>query len=258
MDLNVKIPPSTIFRLLQKITVDCKDDGQSFQINDRIYAIKDGLKDSAYTLLAEHELFLLYGRQSLLPEKPIVLISSHIDCVYSKCFCSEAKDCYHGTFDNSFTNAALLYVMKYHPLPFNVFIAFTGDEEHNSGGAVALTVYLTQHQNPIRFALVLDVTNEGWYEQHLVALENDLGIDLLTAHRIIETMKPYTGRYAYVHDAAPDETWDYNEYGIPSLTLSAPVCGDMHDDSGVDVRKETFPFYCNVLNDLANEIANLK
>lgn len=242
--------------LLQHVTVDCKDDGATFQVTDRIAFIQSFLKDTNYQLVAEENLFLLYGQRNLEKDQPVILLSSHIDCVYHRCFCTEEEEFYHGTFDNSFTNAALLHVMKYGQLPPNVVVAFTGDEEKDSGGAVALTVFLTRHQIPIRFALVLDVTNEGWDKQRLVALENDLGIDLLMAHRLIETMKPYQKQYAYLHHAEPDETWDYDEYDIPSLTLSVPVGGNMHSDEGVYVRKTSFPLYCEVLQKLATTIAS--
>lgn len=240
-----------VLSLLKQVTVDCKDDGKAFQTTQRIDAIKSFLEDTSWKLLAEKDLFLLYGSRELAEDQPVVLISSHIDCVYTQCFCTETETCYQGTFDNSFTNAAILECMKNGQLPSNVVVAFTGDEEKDSSGAVALIIYLTRKHVHIRFALVLDVTNEGWETQRLVALENDFGIDLFTAHRIVEAMKPYEGCYAYLHDAAPDETWDYDELGIPALTLSAPVGGNMHGNEGVSVRKDTFPAYCEVLQKLA-------
>ena len=239
------------YSLLKSVTVDCKDDGKTFQVTDRIKVICDYLKTTSFQLLAQEDLFLLFGKKTPAKGEPVVLLSSHIDCVYQRCFCTEGTDTYQGTFDNSFTNAALLYVMKHGSLPDNVLIAFTGDEEHDSAGAVAVNVYLTRQQHPIQFALVLDVTNAGWEKQHLFAIENDLGIDLLTAHRIIETVKPYEGKYTFLHRAEPDETWDYDEYDIPCMTLSAPVGGRMHGEEGVLVRKDTFSVYCDVLGLLA-------
>lgn len=241
-----------IFTLLQQVTVDCKDNGESFQVTDRVDVIKNYLEDSPYQLLADKDLFLLYGKKAPQNGETVVLISSHIDCVYQQCFCSEESETYYGTFDNSFTNAALLYQMKMGNLPENVLVAFTGDEEHDSAGAIAVNVYLARQETPIRFALVLDVTNAGWERHCLFAIENDLGIDLLTAHRIVETLKPYEGQYFFLHNAEPDETWDYDEYGIPCMTLSAPVYGDMHGEEGVRVRKQTFLVYCDVLAKLAS------
>ena len=243
--------------LLKQVTCDCKDDGNSFLVKDRIDVIKAYLENTAYQLLAEEDLFLLYGKDNLVQGKPVVLISSHIDCVYESCFCETNGDYYHGTFDNSFTNAAILYLLKNHELPDNVVIAFTGDEEHDSAGAIALNVFLTRHGCPIRFAIVLDVTNAGWKEEHLFAIENDLGIDLLTAYQIIKTLEPFNGKYTFLHNAEPDETWDYDEYGIPCMTLSAPVGGNMHGEEGVFIRKQTMPVYCKVLESLVKTIAYL-
>lgn len=235
------------YQLLSSVTSDCKDDGKSFQVCDRIEVIKEYLKGSCYELLADEDLFLLYGRGGLSAGNPVVLVSSHIDCVYSHCFCEDLGNNYRGTFDNSFTNAVLLYAMKNELLPENTVIAFTGDEEHDSAGAIAVNLYLTKMHNPISFALVLDVTNAGWNENHYFAVENDFGIDLLTAHHLIESLAGFTNQYTYLHNAEPDESWDYSEYGIPCMTLSASVGGNMHSDEGVLVHRNTFGVYCSAL-----------
>ena len=241
------------FTLLQRVTCDCKDDGTSFTVTNRIDVIKQTLQGTAYTLLAEEGLFLLYGKRPIQPDTEVVLISSHIDCVFSHCFCQEEENFYRGTFDNSFTNAALLLEMQRDAFPDNVVIAFTGDEEKDSGGAIAVNVYLTRLACRIKFALVLDVTLAGW--GRLFAIENDLCIDLLTAHKIVELLKQYEGQYEFLHFAEPDETWDYADYGIPCLTLSAPVSGGMHAEEGVILRKDTYPVYRKVLNLLVNGLA---
>ena len=241
--------------LLQQVTCDCKDDGHTFQVTDRIDFIKHYLADTSYQLLAHEDLFLLYGKCEPTPDSRIILISSHIDCVYNQCFCREESEYYLGTFDNSFTNAALLHEMKAGTLADNIFIAFTGDEEKDSGGAIAVNVYLTRLSCRIQFAIVLDVTRAGWDNHRLFAIENDLCIDLMTAHQIVELLKPYRANCEYLHLAEPDETWDYADYGISTLTLSAPVSGDMHDDEGVYIRKDTYPLYRKVLVALANGLS---
>lgn len=239
------------YKLLEKVTCDCKDDGQQFLVTNRIEVIKYVLASTDYQLLAEEGLFLLYGKKELQDGDEVVLVSSHVDCVFQHCFCKQEGDVYRGTFDNSFTNASLLLAMQQGNLPDNVVIAFTGDEEKDSGGAVAVNVYLTKLNCSIRFALVLDVTLAGWETGKLFALENDLNIDLLTAHCIIEGLRRYEGSYEFLHFAEPDETWDYAEYGIPCLTLSAPVSGNMHGEEGVLLRPETYPLYTEVLVNLA-------
>ena len=258
--LNLKFDTSKekeAFSLLKQITCDCKDDGNTFIVTDRIQVLKKYLQGTDYQLLAQQGIFLLYGKKSLIAGDTVILVSSHIDCVFQQCFCEEEAAYYRGTFDNSFTNAALLYEMKHGNLPDNVVVAFTGDEEKDSAGAVAVNVFLTKVECTIRFALVLDVTNAGWENQHLFAIENDLGIDLMTAHHLVEWLKPYRGHYEFLHFAEPDETWDYADYGIPCMTLSAPVSGNMHSEDGVRLRKETFPIYRTVLSMLLKGLAGL-
>ena len=244
------MPPIDFTTLLKTVTVNSKDDGERFLTFDRINAIKALLKDTDYQLLREGKLFLLYGKRPLAGEE-IVLISSHIDCVYAQCFCEEEGNCYKGTFDNSLTNAAVLYHMLKGNFHDRVVIAFTGDEEKDSGGALEVINYLiNQTECIVRCALVTDVTNEGWDAGAPFSVENDLGIDLFTAHQIVELLSPYL--YSYVHAAEPDESWDYDSVHFPTLTLCAPVLGDMHSDEGTLARKAAMPIYCEVLRKLAN------
>ena len=239
----------TFTTLLQCLTVDSADDGHHFVRTARQDAITHLLSGSLYHVVAQGDLFTLYGKQPLA-HQDIVLVSSHIDTVYSACFCqTDAHELYHGTFDNSLTNAAVIYNMLHHPLPDNVYIAFTGDEEKDSRGCRQLIEYIGQMCEQVhcsvRFALVTDVSNEGWASGASFSIENDLSIDLFTAARIVHTLQPYL--YSYVHEAEPDESWDYDEYHIPTLTYCVPVHGDMHSDSGVCARKHTITEYCQVM-----------
>ena len=201
----------------------------------------------------EGKLFLLYGKQPVAGQD-IVLISSHIDCVYSRCFCEEIDECYKGTFDNSLTNAAVIFNMLNGLFADNVVVAFTGDEEKNSAGCHELIEYLfNQPGTEVRFALVTDVSNEGWEENVPFTVENDQGIDLFMAHDLVEWLDPYL--YKFVHYAEPDESWDYNCVHIPTMTLCIPVLGNMHHDDGVLARKSSVPVYCQVLAEVANRLA---
>ena len=124
-------------------------------------------------------------------------------------------------------------------------------EESDSQGAVQTVVALGQMGIEVLAALVLDVTNEGWESGALFTLENDLGIDTLTGYNLVSSLEQYGGRFAFKHNALPDESWDYADYGIPSLTLCVPVGGELHGDAGVLLRKESATEYCNVLPLLA-------
>ena len=241
-------PNKDFFDILQAVTVDCKDNGECFTVPDRVAVIERMLENTDYKLISRQPLALLYAKRQVCEGDRVLLISSHIDCVYGSCFCNDEGDCIRGTFDNSFTNAALLWNMLQDRLPDNVVVAFTGNEEKDSQGAVQTVVALGQMGCEVATALVLDVTNEGWERGALFTLENDLGIDILTGYSIISSLEQYGGRFAFKHNALPDESWDYADYGIPSLSLCVPVGGELHGDAGVLLRKESVQEYCNVLS----------
>ena len=240
------------FDILQTVTVDCKDNGECFTVTDRVAVVERVLEKTEYKLISRQPLALLYAKRPLCEGERVLLISSHIDCVYSRCFCTDEGDHLRGTFDNSFTNAALLLNMVQDRLPDNVVVAFTGNEESDSQGAVQAVVALGQMGCEVAAALVLDVTNEGWESGALFTLENDLGIDILTGYNIISSLEAFSGKFAFKHNALPDESWDYADYGIPSITLCVPVGGELHGDAGVLLRKESAVEYCNVLPLLAS------
>lgn len=245
-------PQQDFFDILQTVTVDCKDNGECFTVTDRVAAVERIIERTNYKLISRQPLALLYAKRPVCEGDRVLLISSHIDCVYSRCFSADEGDCLRGTFDNSFTNAAVLWAMINNTLPDNVVVAFTGNEESDSQGAVQTVVALGQMGCEVAAALVLDVTNEGWESGALFTLENDLGIDILTGYNIISSLEKYDGRFAFKHNALPDESWDYADYGIPSLTLCVPVGGELHGDAGVLLRKESALEYCNVLSLLAS------
>ena len=239
------------FDILTTVTVDCKDNGECFTVTDRVALVERILENTDYKLISRQPLALLYAKRQLHEGDRVLLISSHIDCVYDNCFCADEGECMRGTFDNSFTNAALLWNMLQDRLPDNIVVAFTGNEESDSQGAVQAVVALGQMGIEVSAALVLDVTNEGWESSALFTLENDLGIDILTGYNLVSSLEQYGGRFAFKHNALPDESWDYADYGIPSLTLCVPVGGELHGDAGVLLRKESATEYCNVLPLLA-------
>ena len=245
-------PEKDFFDILKAVTVDCKDNGESFTVADRVAAIEHMLEKMGYRLISRQPLALLYAKREIREGDRVLLISSHIDCVYGGCFCNDEGDCLRGTFDNSFTNAAVLWTMLQTNFPDNVVVAFTGNEESDSQGAVQTVVALGQMGCEVAAALVLDVTNEGWESGALFTLENDLGIDVLTGYNLISSLEQYAGRFAFKHNALPDESWDYADYGIPSLTLCVPVGGELHGDAGVLLRKDSALEYCKVLPLLAS------
>ena len=244
-----------LIALVETVTVDCKDNGESFTVTDRVEVIERLLEDTAYNLVSREPLVLLYAKRELLPGDSVLLVSSHIDSLYDTCFCNDEGDCLRGTFDNSLGNAAILSLMIHDLLPDNVVVAFTGDEECDSHGAVQTVLALGRMQCPIKSAIVLDVTNTGWGSGACFALENDLGIDMLTAHRIVGSVEALGVEYSFKHDAEPDESWDYNDYGIPSLSVCAVVDGFLHGDEGVLVRKDSLLQYHDAINAILHVLA---
>ena len=240
----------SIEALVRQVTVDCKDDGTHFTVEDRLQVIQSLLAGSDYQLVHRGDLCLLYAKQEVQGEE-VVLVSSHVDCVYGALFCEEvSEECLRGTFDNSLTNGCLLYAMLTGSLPEQVVVAFTGDEEHDSAGAYEVAGWLREKDCYVRQAWVLDVTNEGWAEGCPFSLENDLGIHILRGYQIVTTLAPYL--YKFVPEAEPDESWDYDEMGIPTCSLCLPVSGDLHADAVVLVRRSSLPIYCEILCLLAH------
>lgn len=241
--------------LLKAVTVDCKDDGENFVVPDRVAVIESLLDKSDYKVIAREPLALVYAKRELSAGDSVVLVSAHVDCLYDACFCAEEGDFLRGTFDNSFGNAAILWQMLAGALPGNVVVAFTGDEERDSHGAVQTLLALGRMQCEIKFALVLDVTNTGCESGAMFALENDLGIDIFTAHKIVEAVEAVGEKYEFKHCAEPDESWDYNDYGIPVLSLCAVVKGFLHGNEGVLLQKKSLIPYGKALLSLLCKLA---
>ena len=243
------------FSLLQAVTVDCKDNGEHFTVDSRVKAIECLLAATPYRLVCREPLALLFAKRELCEGENVVLVSSHIDCLYNNCFCNDEGDCLRGTFDNSFGNAAVLWCMLNDMLPANVVVAFTGDEEKDSHGVYQVLEALKKYGCELSCAIVQDVTNVGWESGALFTIENDCGIDLITAYNMVSLLEPYNGKFAFRHFAEPDESWDYARCGVPCFTLCAPVGGNLHGDEGVLLRKESAAEYCKVLALLAGFLA---
>ena len=242
--------------ILKEITVDCKDDGSKFTVTDRIKVIENLLANTDYQLLHKGDLCYIYGKKNV-KSQPVILVSSHVDCVYGRLFCQELESqrMWKGTFDNSLTNACVLYDMIHGKLNDNVIVAFTGDEERNFGGAIEVIHTMRKWDTLIALAIVPDITKRGYDKQQFFTVENDQGIDISTGHRIIELLKQHNGMYGHIHRSEPDETFLYDEAHIPCFSLCIPSYGDMHEDDGVLVRTDALPTYCSVLSELANTIS---
>ena len=251
-DRTMTIKERDIRKILEEVTVDCKDNGLEWTKTDRLQAIERILDDSDYHLLYRGRLSYIYGKKPV-ENQTVVLISSHVDCVFQQLFCEDCVDCnLRGTFDNSLTNACVLYEMLQGNMNENVIVAFTGDEEEDGGGAYEVMKVLGRWNTRIAIAMVLDLTERGWDEERCFTVENDLGIDIKTGARMMSMLWRYHGKYAIVHESEPDESFDYDEEEVPCFTLGMPVLGDMHSEEGVLARPQALMVYCDIITDMAN------
>lgn len=258
--------------LVQSISKVNYDDRTNFICRDRLDAIAEHLNGTNWKKVNENGLFDLYAIDGKLPETAI-LISTHADCVeaITACFTKEEGDCWLGTFDNLITNAMALILMLENRLHPNVVVAFTGDEERGSNGAAEVADYLRQKGCAIT-AIVLDVTPMGFDEGAHFSIENNFWDDAL-GKTVIDCAKAADCKWTFMPSNAdeipdyvpaktvipmnawPDESWRYNELGVPCLSYCIPTKGDMHHNDGVLIHTASVTAYMDTLAKMANALA---
>jgi len=77
--------------ILDQVNVDSKDNGRNFTVTNRIQAIERILENTDYQLLHQGNLCFIYGKKPV-KNQSVILISSHIDCVYDRLFCQELEN----------------------------------------------------------------------------------------------------------------------------------------------------------------------
>ena len=269
------------FKLLQAISLPSYDNGEYITDPTRLNKIKELIKDSAYQYGVEDPLFYLVSKKPLkeLPDS-LIVISTHIDAVseITKFFAREIdSDTLLGTFDNTATNAAALSLLLENALPDKVVIAFTANEESESKGARSLADYLKSTRKKA-VAIVLDVTNEGYKKAHFTLENNFYSSKVL--HDIVKTTLteieipfrfipenamtiPDYIKFSYLElhsdggivESLPDESWDYYEKGVECFSLCLPICGEMHDNRGIECLKESFSLYKEAVKTFANKLS---
>lgn len=260
-------------QILEKLAVPNYDNGSSFTTTDRLDAVSELLENTKYRKVNNGGLFEMYAANGILPPKP-VLVSTHIDCVPSitRCFVEEYENEYlRGTFDNMITNAIIVYLMTEQKLDENIVVAFTGDEEYDSRGARDAVRFL-EDRNRSFSAVILDVTDMGWREGALFSVENNFWQDRF-GQKIINICKNADCAWVFVpsdvddiphyipqssiinQEALCDESWEYDESDIQCFSFCIPTLGEMHDNSGLLVRKESVETYAKVLADILNGMA---
>ena len=256
--------------ILKKLSVLNYDNGRNFTVRDRLDSVTELLRDTKYKKINSEGLFEMYAQNGVLPENP-VLVSTHIDCASSltHCFSEEYRDEYlRGTFDNLITNAAAVYLMTEQRLNENVVIVFTGDEECDSRGAIDVAVFLKSRERDFK-AVILDVTDMGWDRNAYFSVENNFwsegfgkkvvnicgssGNEWCFVPSDLDEIPGYIPKDKLINEEALcDESWEYDENDIECFSLCIPVSGDMHDNSGVLVRKASIDSYINILAAVLN------
>ena len=171
-----------------------------------------------------------------------------------------------GTFDNSVCNAILLDCILRGGFPHQVLICFTGDEEYQSRGADESIGILEELKirNNLQFVCVLDITEEE-YDNYPLTVENvfirnekwqssNFPQSIFEEDEIIKKLPVFK-------DAAPDESWQYDEHDCDCFSFCLPckvIGDDMHANEGVEIRLDSLflyqrylkiwfkKFYCNL------------
>lgn len=257
-----------LMTILQKISVLNRDNGRVFTDTARLDAIAALLQNSNYKRVNSHGLFHMYSQVPVDQiTGPVLIVSSHVDCEYhiTKCFSKLIdEDTLLGTFDNSITNAAIVSLMLSGNLPHNVLVAFTGDEEENSRGAIGVSRFIKKHKLNVLNIFVLDVTGEGWKTEADFTVENDFW-DGECGKRIVQLARNSGYKWNYVPadpgnipdyvptdviihiEAYADESWEYDEEDLPCFSFCLPTKGEMHCNSGILARTESFVRYTETL-----------
>ena len=266
-----------LLSVLQSVSVLNRDNGFSFTNTERLDAIALLLKNSSYRRAAADGLFHMYTLKSVEDlDKPVIIVSSHVDCEYhiTRCFATiNDSNTLLGTFDNSITNAAIVYLMLSGKQPDNVLIAFTGDEEENGRGAADVIRFIRKNNLEVLNVFVLDATEEGWVTEADFTIENDFW-DEEFGEEVVKLVRQSGYNWNFVPgepdeipdyipkqriinvEAYADESWDYDEADIPCFSFCLPTKGEMHCNDGILARKSSFMHYTEVLERLLTNLCH--
>lgn len=254
--------------MLREMQLPCHDDNKRFTDTAKLDKIHELLHSSSYMPVNGNTLYSLWGKVSLdqlTPEQreSMIVISTHVDMVseITTPFVEFYKDgTMKGTFDNTATNAAIIYQMLYGSLPDNVFVAFTGNEEQGMGGARQLADDLSkfldsEHTGMTPFYFTLDVTNIGFGEKTF-SIENTFSLPEDYVTDLVRLAKE-TGQKGYLYPRAlADESYEYTRVSYRSKTnnpdiygcsLCVPTKGDMHSNKGCKMMMDAYLGYTDLV-----------
>ena len=268
--------------ILSKVAAPCHSNKSGFTETTKLDNIRELLKDSGY-----HEILLpnaqIWRKDDTTPID--VLVSSHADFVkeITKPYSKLGDDGYYdGTYDNAGPAGASVIAMLEGDIPANVVFAFTADEETgrcNGAGQALEYVTCLGYENPL--CIALDVTYEGYDDGLLYTIENlssghkknedmnfinSVGSTIMSLEKTSEdeniTYPPTCSLVRLHKDATPenlskefiakecgwyDEAQFYVHQHMRSFSICLPSNGEMHANSGLDVRQPEFEGYLNAL-----------
>lgn len=262
--------------IIEKLTVPCADDGDTFTQVDRLNLIRSALASRGrYRSWADLPLAKLFAHERFEDHRPFVLVSCHIDSVYKrKWYYAKEKDKGEkgelwGTFDNSACNALLLHAMMFDKLPPQVLVAFTGNEERKMRGVKRTVKHLADHGAfwNLELVVTLDVTEEC-YGKHDITIEN-----IFVESRNSRSKMRFSGKGELrkklegllhephvIKNGAQDEAWEYDECDLNCFSLCLPcraIREDIHEKEGVAIRTNSLLPYYNTFIDLVTKVAAL-
>jgi hypothetical protein len=238
--------------ILQKVNIPSMDDGRIFTDASRKNAIQEILQKSTYHCIKSDGIGIIYQHARFQHARNYVLISCHIDSLYSTHFARSYKTELMGTLDNSISVALLVMAMEQDLIDPQCLICFTGDEEGSSSGAMQALAFLLKDPHLRDFllmAMVLDVTAEA-YTTHAFTFENVYepqhpGLLSDAINRIFPDSNPY---FLTSDESDVDESDIFIDHGIQVFSFCIPVRPRsalkdesmdvwMHHESGIFVRQ---------------------
>lgn len=246
-----------------------EDDGTRFVRRERLIEISRRLGGTEYDRLGAEPLALVWRHSQLRTDAPFVLLSTHVDSVYRRYACRVAEREIVGTLDNSATNAVAAYLMLTGALDPQVVVAFTGDEEGDCQGANA-SLRCCSGPGDLpglpEMVVTLDLTEERFGKSPFT-IENyfrrkgmprtRLQFDSRKSLKSFIAEKLSGTEPAFIPDAEPDESWQYDEHDLNCFSLCLPcrcLGADMHDDVGVLVRRDDLDAYAQVLVEVLRNV----
>ena len=250
----------TFDTILEKVNVESSDNGTKFIVVTRKNNIKALLNNSTYNVISETGLSLIYAKKDYTDQAGLILISCHMDSVYTKHFQRKYNSQeLLGTFDNSICNAIIIKLMQEDALSSSVLVSFTGNEESGGkfGGAAETFQYLSKQQR-LELVITLDVTAEGYSSEHFT-IENYYACkNNKTSLRLvfkdnedfrvdIEAMLDNT--FLSIENAWPDESHYYAKQDVNCFSLCIPTAFHvdiedwMHSNEGILVKEKSISEY---------------